>query len=63
MNKPGFKLYTCDCGEIVIQFAPDIDPEVKQAMSLKGYDVIDPGIENYCCETCGVGHEIEAEEE
>jgi len=47
MVAPGFKLYTCDCGEIVIKFADDVDELTKEGM-LEGLSApIHPGAMKY----------------
>jgi hypothetical protein len=53
MKQPGFKLYTCDCGEIVIEFTSEVDEAVKKEMLAKGHKEASVHGEEQSCPECG----------
>ena len=53
MSKPAFRLFTCDCGEIVIRFTNDVDESVKKPLLERGYQVVDSDEDTLCCPDCG----------
>ena len=53
MKAPGFKITTCDCGQIVVKFAGERDDDSLEALNISNFDVAKQGQEIHCCSACG----------